>query len=61
LVAAPYYPVNLGSAVGTRNVAKNILLALGERISMLVFKPDKATEQSVASPPFIVQADLMPA
>jgi nucleotide-binding universal stress UspA family protein len=31
------------------------------RISMLVFKPDKTAEQSVASSPLIVQADMMPA
>jgi nucleotide-binding universal stress UspA family protein len=31
------------------------------RISMLVFKPDKTAEQSVASSTLIVQADLMPA
>ena len=31
------------------------------RISMLVFKPDKAAEQEVVSSPFIVNADLMPA
>lgn len=31
------------------------------RISMLVFKPDKRAEQEVVPPPFIVQADLIPA
>ena len=31
------------------------------RISMLVFKPDKAAEEEVVSSPFIVNADLIPA
>jgi nucleotide-binding universal stress UspA family protein len=31
------------------------------KISMLVFKPDKTAEEEVASPPFIVEENLLPA